>query len=116
MRHQPCLPVSGELFNQGGCIICFFLLSLSHMKTENFPLESTPQLSSLSEAHLDVDINFFADSGRYMISSRVILCFIPSSSVIVNIIVPMLDAIVLHATPVIPTFGAGRMFTIRFNN
>ena len=44
------------------------------------------------------------------------MCLTPSSSVIVNIIVPIPDTIVLPVTPVTPTFGAGRMFTNKFNH
>jgi len=105
-----------SMMQSGEWIICFFLKSSSHIKMENLTRDRTPQLSPSSKAHLDVKIRLFADSGKYIASSSTIVYLTSFSSVIVNFMEPMPNAIELPATPVTPTFGAGRMLIKRLSS
>ena len=73
------------------------------MKIEYFSRDNTPQSSCLSLLHCDVEIRFLAAEDKYMTLSRVMLCDVPSSSLIVNCMVPMPSASELPATPLTPT-------------
>ena len=77
------------------------------MKIEYVPLLNIAQSPPLYAAHLEVEIRFFAAVGRYRTLSSLITSIPPSSSVIVNWMIPIPNAGELPVIPLIPTLCSG---------
>ena len=69
---------------------------------EYVPRESMPQLSRFSLLHWEVEIRFFAASGKYITLSKSTICLILLESIIENLIDPMPAAVEHPDTPLTP--------------
>ena len=79
---------------------------------EYSPLLIMPQSSLWSRDHLEIEIGFFGNSGRYItFSSRISLC-LPSLAVNINLILPIPNTWDVSDTPLTLIFGDSFMSPI----